>query len=130
MGVISSTSPERDLVTFLTSYPEEMAFGDAEPGEILDRYFTADFEYYNDGVLLDRERLIAHVRPVRTNVVGVRVDVHEALVSGDRIAARYTLHADTRKSGVLVTEVCMFGHLALDGRIHRVDQITRIVPEA
>jgi hypothetical protein len=42
----------------LTSYVQEMAFGDEDPGVILDRYHTPDFEWYNDGHRLDRENLI------------------------------------------------------------------------
>jgi hypothetical protein len=105
-----------------------VTFGDEDPGTVIDRYFADGFAYYNDGVLLDRERLLAHVRPARKNALAVRGDVHDALVQGDRLAARYTLHATMRKGQVLSTEVHMFGRLAPDGRISSVDQITRIPP--
>lgn len=128
MAVIAGTDPERDLVAFLTRYPEELALGDEDAGTVIDRYFADGFAYYNDGVLLDRDRLIAHARPARKNARAVRVDVHDALVQGDRLAARYTLHATMRQGQVLSTEVHMFGHLTPDGRIARVDQITRTLP--
>jgi hypothetical protein len=129
MATVSGMTPGRDLVAYLTSYPEEMAFGEDEPASILDRYCTPDFEQYNDGLRLDRDRLIAHVRPVRKNATSVRTDVQEALVSGDRVAARYTLEATMRKGRVVVTEIYMFGQLAPDGRLRRIDQITRTVRE-
>lgn len=47
--------------------------------------------------------------------------MHDALVQGDRLAARYTLHATMRKGQVLSTKVHMFGRPAPDGRISRVD---------
>jgi hypothetical protein len=124
----SAVPPGRDLAGYLTSYPIEMAFGNEEPGAVLDRYCTPDFEQYNDGIRLDRERLIAHVRPVRRTVTSVQTHVHDALTTGDRVAARYTMEAATRKGGVVVTEIYMFGRLAPDGRLRRIDQITRTVP--
>ncbi|MER5322886.1 nuclear transport factor 2 family protein [Streptosporangium roseum] len=124
-----STDLEQKLTAFLTSLPDELAFGDEDPGVVLDRYYVPDFEYYNDGILLDRQRLIDHVRPTRKNVVSCRVEVHETLLAADRAAARYTLHAVMRKGKTLVTQVYMFGQLAPDGRMRRIDSITRVVPE-
>ncbi|MFE3261817.1 nuclear transport factor 2 family protein [Nocardia sp. NPDC059091] len=115
-----------DLTEFLVSYPQEMAFGDGDPGAILDRYFVPDFEYRNDGFRMDRERLVAHARPARKNVTKLSVEVHRAQLSGERISARYTLRAEMRSGAVLVTEAYLFGRLAADGRIQDVDQVTRV----
>jgi hypothetical protein len=127
MAAISGLTPGRDLVAYLTSYPEEMVFGDEEPATVLDRYHTPDFEQYNDGLRLDRDKLIAHVRPARKNATSLRTRVHEALVIGDRVGARYTLEAVMRNERTITTEIYMFGHLAPDGRLRRIDQITRTV---
>jgi hypothetical protein len=62
-------------------------------------------------------------------VVSVRTDVDEALVSGARVAARYTLEATMRKGRVVTTEIYMFGSLAPAGRLRRIDQITGSVPD-
>jgi hypothetical protein len=48
-------------------------------------------------------------------------------VSGDRIAARYTLHAESRKGRAVETEIYMLGELDESGRPRRIDQITRDV---
>ena len=120
------TTPAEDLAGYLTRYPEELAFGTEDPEAVLDRYHTPDLEYCNDGTVLSRDALLAHVRPVRKRATAVRVDVHEAVVTGDRVAARYTLTATMRKGGELATEIYMFGRLAADGRISRIDQLTRI----
>jgi hypothetical protein len=58
-------------------------------------------------------------------VTGCDLDIHEVLVCGDRVAARYTLHAQTRGRDI-VTEIHMFGQLAPDGRLRRIDQLTRV----
>jgi ketosteroid isomerase-like protein len=118
-------TPAQDLVRYLERFPEEMGLSDDDPYAVLDRYCTPDFEYWNDGIRLDRERLIAHARPARRNAIDVRVEVHDALVAGDRVAARYTLRASLRKGRVVATEICMVGHLAPDGRLRRIDQLTR-----
>lgn len=118
--------PRDDLAGYLRSYVQEMAFGDEEPDVVMDRYHTPDIAWHSDGLHLDRERLAAHARPVRRTVTRCEVDVHDALVEGDRAAARYTLIALTRGRHI-VTEIHMFGRLAPDGRLRRVDQLTRIV---
>ncbi|WP_196054552.1 nuclear transport factor 2 family protein [Nocardia aurantiaca] len=119
---------ESDLHEYLTTYPHEMAFGADDPGVLVDRWFTPDIDYRNDGFHLDRHALVAHARPARKNAESVRVEVHRALLSGDAIAAHYTLYATLRSSGPTATEICMIGRLADDGRIAEVDQLTRSVP--
>ncbi|MFR9775640.1 nuclear transport factor 2 family protein [Micromonospora sp. MS34] len=126
MSTDSSPSPRDDLTNYLRAYVQEIAFGDEDPGVVTDRYHTPDIAWYSDGLHLDRERLTAHARPVRRTVTRCEVDVHEALVCGDRVAARYTLIALSRGRDV-ITEIHMFGQLAPDGRLRRVDQLTRII---
>lgn len=126
----TSLLPKNDLATYLAAYPEEMALSDEDPGAVLDRYHTPDFVHCNDGITFDRDRLIAHARPARKNATSIRVEVHEALVSGDRVAARYTLTAALRAGQVVVTEIYMFGQLVEDGRLRRIDSITRTPREA
>ena len=115
---------KEELETYLVSYVEEMAFGEDDPAAVLDRYHAPELEWRNDGRLLERDGLIAHARPARRNVIACRVEVHDALVDGDRIAARYTLHAELAK-GSVSTEIHMFGQVGADGRISRIDQLTR-----
>lgn len=111
---------------FLTVLPRELAFTDEDPGAIIDRYYAPGFEHRNDGLLLDRERLVAHVGPARKNVRAIEIDVHETLLAGDRMAARYTMRAVTRKGRTLVTEIYLFAELTADGLVRRVDGINRI----
>ncbi|GAB3208185.1 nuclear transport factor 2 family protein [Nocardia tengchongensis] len=121
---------ESDLHEYLTTYPHEMAFGADEPAAVVDRWFTPDIDYRTDGLHLTRQALVVHARPARKNAESVRVHVHHALLSGDSIAAHYTLFATLRTTGPTATEICMVGRLAPDGRIARIDQLTRSVPVA
>ncbi len=114
-----------DLVRYLVQYPEEVTFGDEPPETVLDRYHTRDHVLVNDGIVLDRQRLLAHVGPARKRTSAVVVEVKDALVAGDRVAARYVLTAHLRKGSVIATEIHMFGTLAPDGRLRRIDQLTR-----
>jgi len=116
-----------DLADYLRRYPQELVFGDEDPGTVLDRYHVPDYELVNAGLVLDRERLLAHARPARKNAVAVTVDVQEALVDGDRVAARYQLDATMRNGTTIATQIYMFGRLAADGRLAHVDQATRIL---
>jgi hypothetical protein len=116
-----------DLSDYLVRYPQEVAFGDEEPTAVLDRYHCPEFELWNDGLLLDRDRLLAHMRPARRNATAISTEVHQALVYGDRVAARYTLTATLRRGAVVATEIAAFGRLSPDGRLRRLDQLTRVV---
>ncbi|MEU5941740.1 nuclear transport factor 2 family protein [Micromonospora sp. NPDC047548] len=119
--------PDSDLAGYLRSYVQEMAFSQEDPGVVLDRYHTPDVVWFNDGLRLDRQRLIDHARPARRTVSTCRLDIHDTLTCGDRIAARYTLHAVARGRPV-ASDIHLFGRLAPDGRLHRVDTLTRTLP--
>jgi hypothetical protein len=56
-----------------------------------------DLVLRNDGAPLDRMRLLADVQVGRRNAAQVDVQVHDALTSGEQVAARYTLTAVVRK---------------------------------
>jgi hypothetical protein len=116
-----------NVATYLTRYPQEITFGQEDPGAVFDRYHTPDFVMCSDGIALDRDRLLAHVRPARKRAKGVHVEVHETMTTTDRVAARYTLTADMASGSSIATEIYMFGQRAADGRLRRVDQITRDV---
>ncbi|MEV6844608.1 nuclear transport factor 2 family protein [Actinoplanes sp. NPDC051411] len=119
--------PGDDLAGYLTRYPQEVSFGDEEPAAVFRRYHTDDFVLRNDGIDLDRDRLLAHVRSGRRNVEEINVEVHQTLTSGSRVAGRYTLTAVMRRGQVIATEIYMFGEVTADGRLHRVEQLSRDV---
>ncbi|MEV4198341.1 nuclear transport factor 2 family protein [Micromonospora globbae] len=121
-------TPRTDLTSYLIRYPQEAGLGDEDPATVLDRYHTPDYELVNDGVLLDRKRLLDHIRPARKRAAGLRVEVEQALVDGDQVAARYRLIAELRKGSTITTEIYMFGELSADGRLRRAVQATRTVP--
>ena len=116
-----------DFHAFLTRLPHELAFSREDPATVLDRYYTPEIEYHNDGIALDRRRLIDHVGPARKNTRELNIEVHETLLDGDRAAARYTMTVLNRKDKTLRIEIYLFARLAPDGRVHRVDSITRTV---
>jgi hypothetical protein len=116
-----------NVATYLSQYPQEVAFGEEDAGIVFDRYHTPDFVMCNDGMHLDRDKLLAHVRPARKRAKGVRVEVHGTMSTADQVAARYTLTAEMATGNTIATEIYMFGQLSADGRLRRVDQITRDV---
>ncbi|QYG91403.1 nuclear transport factor 2 family protein [Iamia sp. SCSIO 61187] len=122
---MSEITTAEDLATYLRDYPEAMALSDADPADVLDRHHTPDLVWVTDGTVLDRDRLIAHARPARRNARSSSVEVHDAIVDGSTVAARYTMRVGRRKGPDVVVEVVMLGHLAPDGRLRRIDQLTR-----
>jgi hypothetical protein len=123
---MSDLSAREFIADFYESFTREVV-GDDDAATIVDRYYTPDIEQIADGITLDRQRLIDHLRPVRKNVVACRYDVHEAIRTGDQVAARFTIHAEMRRGRTISTEVYLFGELAPDGRMRRTTQATRDV---
>lgn len=122
-----SRPPGDDLIGYLTGYPQELTFGHEDPAAVFERYHTDDFVLRNDGIPLNKERLLAHVRAGRRNATQINVEVHDALISDGRVAARYTLTAVMRRGQVIATEIHMFGQLTADGRLRTVEQLSRDV---
>ncbi|MFI6073937.1 hypothetical protein ACIA5C_20420 [Actinoplanes sp. NPDC051343] len=122
-----SGTPGDDLIGYLTRYPQELTFGHQDPAAVFGRYHIDDFVLRNDGILLDKMRLLAHVKAGRRNATQINVEVHDALMSGAQVAARYTLTATMRRGQVIATEIHMFGQLDPDGRLRSVEQLSRDV---
>ena len=122
-------TPRADLAGYLVRYPQEAGIGAEDPATVLDRYHTPDYELLSDGVRLDRQRLLDHIGPARKRAAALQVDVEQALVDGDEVAARYRLTAELAKGGVIATEIYLFGTLAPDGRLRRAVQVTRTLAD-
>jgi hypothetical protein len=112
---------------FFTQFAEQVVRGEEDPSLAMDRFYTPDIVQVSDGIRLDRDRLLAHIRPARKNLRSFSIEVFEAIASGDRLAARFAFRAELRK-GTISTEVCLFAELAPDGRIRRTHQLTRSLP--
>ncbi|MDL4775808.1 nuclear transport factor 2 family protein [Actinomadura xylanilytica] len=127
MTPFHGTDPKKFIADFHTSFHDELVDGDEDTGVIVDRYHTPDIVQIADGHRMDREKLIAHARPVRKNRPSGVWEVHEAVANGDRIAARSTLHV-TNRNRKLTLEVYFFGQFTPDGRMRRGHSLTRTVP--
>ncbi|TDC99918.1 nuclear transport factor 2 family protein [Nonomuraea deserti] len=123
----SDSDPKEFITAFFTSFSEDLLRDDEDPASIVDRYHTTDIIEIADGHRMDRDKLIAHTRPVRKNRPSSRMEVHEAVADGDRIAARYTLHVQQREKEFAM-EVYFFGQFTDDGRMRRAHMLTRTVP--
>ncbi|WP_188196535.1 nuclear transport factor 2 family protein [Nonomuraea sp. SYSU D8015] len=127
MRPVNDTDPHRFIADFFTSFTDELLRSDEDAALIVDRYHTVDIVQVADGHRIDRDKLIAHTRPVRKNRPSSRIEVHEAVADGDTIAARYTLHVSQRGKAFGI-EVYFFGRFAPDGRMRQAHLLTRSVP--
>jgi hypothetical protein len=123
--LLGARTPEQFITDFYTSFTEAVVRSGESPSVLMDRYFTTDVVQYADGLRLDRDRLLAHLRPVRRNLTGFRIETHEAVADGCRIAARFTIHARLRKGGPVATRVHLFAEFTPGGRLRRAEQLTR-----
>ncbi|MFI6288761.1 nuclear transport factor 2 family protein [Streptomyces sp. NPDC051018] len=126
MSILSVNDPKQFIADFFTGFTADLLRDEEDPAVIVDRYHTPDIIQVADGHAMDRGKLIAHTRPVRKNRPDSRVEVHEAHLTGDRLAARYTLHVRNRGTDLTI-EVCFFGQFASDGRMRSSHMLTRTV---
>lgn len=120
-----TTTPEQFIADFFTSFTEAVVRGSEDPADIMARFYTRDVVQIADGIRLDWDRLAAHLRPVRRNLTAFRFEVHEAQADGNRITARFTIHARMRKGGPVTTEVRMVADFTPEGLLRRAEQRTR-----
>jgi len=129
----ASSQPGETTAAYLSRVLSEVCFG-SEAGfpldATLDRYFSPDFRQCVDGVSLSRAEFAQHIRLLRQRLRSGRIEVIEALRDGRRIADRHTVHAWRHDGGEVRAEVLLFGELAADGRICRVDEVTRLLAGA
>lgn len=124
MSRLDSADPKRFIADFFTSFTDDLLNSEEDAELVVDRYHTPDVVQIADGNRIDRDKLVAHTRPVRRNRPTSRVDVHEALANGDRIAARYTLHVVSRNKSLAI-DVHFFGRFTPDGRMREAHLLTR-----
>ncbi len=128
-----ATPADDDLKRFLAAALTEVCFGDEARHPLLatvDRYFAPDYRQRVDGETLTRAEFVDHIRHLRQRVAGGRIEVIEALRQGDRIADRHLVFATKPDGSEVRAEVYLFGELAADGRIRRVDEVTRMLAGA
>ncbi|MGW7051187.1 nuclear transport factor 2 family protein [Streptomyces sp. NPDC054887] len=130
MRFLDAKPPEQFVADFFTTFTEAAVHGSEEAADLMARYYTRDVVQVSDGVRLDWNRLVAHLRPLRRNLTAFRFEVHEALADRGRIAARFTIHARLRKGGPVSTRVHMFAEFTPDGLLRRAEQLTRTVDPA
>ncbi|MCP2329585.1 hypothetical protein HDA40_008092 [Hamadaea flava] len=120
-------SPERFVADFFTGLTEQVVLADTDTAEAMARFFAPDIVQISDGIHLDWDKLLAHMRPARKTLTGGRfsVEVHEAVASGDTVATRFTLRVVSGKGRRIDTEVFMFASFTPDGRMTRSRQLTR-----
>ncbi|MFD0419898.1 nuclear transport factor 2 family protein [Streptomyces sp. NPDC127108] len=131
MKPLAQSTPEQFITDFFTTFHEQVVRGDHDPAPAMARFYTPEIMMVSDGIRLDWDRLLAHIRPVRKNLAAddeARFEVHEAIADGDRIAARLTIHAATRKKRV-ATEVMAFYTFTPDGRMTESHGFSRIVAD-
>ncbi|UED85368.1 nuclear transport factor 2 family protein [Streptomyces profundus] len=123
-------APKHFLEEFYASFNREIASEEADPEVVVDQYYTPDCVQTTDGIPMDRARLLAHLSPVGkllSTAREERVEVHEALADGSRIAARITIRVTPAEGEPIVMEVQMIGELSEDGRFRRTHGLTRDV---
>jgi hypothetical protein len=121
---------DQDLATFITTALGEVCFGEerTHPLEaMIERYFSPDYQQCTDGETTDRAGFVAHVRTLRSLVGEGRIEVLEALRVGERIADRHRVTLTKSDGSTSQIEAYLFGTLAPDGRLRRVDEVTRVV---
>jgi hypothetical protein len=121
---------QADPAAFVETVLTEVCFGDerTHPAEAtIDRYFTPDYQQRTDGQLTSRDDFARHIRALRALAAQGSVTVREVLLDGNRIADRHEVTVTRQDGTTSRIEVYLFGELASDGRLRRVDEISRVI---
>jgi hypothetical protein len=119
-----------DPATFIETALAEVCFGDegSHPLEAtIDAYFTPDYQQRTDGELTGRDAFTRHIRALRALAADGSVRVREVVREGNRIADRHEVTVTKWDGSTSRVEVYLFGEFASDGRLRRVDEISRVI---
>lgn len=120
-------SLDDDPAAFVETALNEVCFGDDQHHPLeatIDRYFAPDYRQYTDGEVTDRDGFAAHIAALRALTVAGRIEVLEIVRQGNRIADRHEVTVTRRDGTTSRMEIYLFGELAADGRLRRVDEIS------
>ncbi|QEU90411.1 hypothetical protein [Streptomyces kanamyceticus] len=126
MDATITADPRAFLEKLYNNFQHEL-FSEEDAGEVIDRYYAPGFLQVSDGIKIDRDRLIKHIRPVKKSVVSGSYEVLQAVMDGNRLAARFVIRAVTKRGEETENDVHMFCEMTDDGRFVHIDQITRSV---
>jgi hypothetical protein len=119
-----------DPAAFIENVLAEVCFGreDSHPLEsTIDRYFTPDYTQRTDGEIASRAGFAEHIAALRALTAHGSVTVCEVVVDGNRIADRHEVTVTRHDGSTSQLEVYLFGEVGSDGRLRRVDEITRAI---
>lgn len=118
------------LKGFLATVLSEVSFGSDQQcplKETINCYFTLDHQQRVNGKVLNYDQFVDHIRHLRTHVASGRIEIVEALREGNRITDRHRVHITKSDGSAIQLEVFLFGELAADGRICRMDEVSRVI---
>jgi hypothetical protein len=119
-----------DKAAFIETALADVCFGreDSHPlAPTIDRYFTPDYTQRTDGETTDRAGFAEHIAALRALTAHGSVTVREVVTDGTRIADRHEVSVTRHDGSTSRFEVYLFGEFASDGRLRRVDEITRAI---
>lgn len=96
----------------------------------LERHFTDDFRQCSDGHWIDRAAVAEQFRQLRTMVTEARIEVLDELEQGPHYAERHVITVVRPDGSTAAQEVYVFARIAHDGRIARLEELTRPVQAA
>lgn len=130
MGVFDDIDPQQFIADFHQRFHDAVVGSDDDLAAIVDRFHTPEVVQIADGNPMDRDKLIAHLGPIRRKAPSTRIEVEDALADGDRLAARYRMYVERPGTDDtidhLVITVHTFNRYAADGRLRRADILTRV----
>lgn len=92
-------------------------------GDVLDRYYDADYTHRSEGVVLSRREFEAMVAGARTQVVsGSAVVVDELMIDGT-YAERHRFRVNFIDGRVENREIAVFGLIGDDGRFLHLSEV-------
>ncbi|MCF8604244.1 nuclear transport factor 2 family protein [Gordonia sp. HY442] len=95
--------------------------------EAVSRHFTENYRQRTDGDWDDRAGFVQHIAHLRSIVSNVEISILDELQTTNRYADHHIAHITKRDGTEVLQEVYLFGHVADDGRLEQVEEVTMML---
>jgi hypothetical protein len=98
-------------------------------GDVVDRYYNADYTHRTGGVVLNRSEFQAMVAGARTQIARGSGVVVDELRDGSAYAERHRFRVEFIDGTVQNREIAIFGTVGEDGRFEHLSEVGFALPD-
>ena len=119
------SAPSDHNKTLLKQMFREMFESDSFDERVIDRYFSPKYVQHADGVTLDFNAFVDHVRELKRTVAKLEVTFEQMVAEGDKVMEIHRVTGEKRDGSKFTARLMSFW-LIEDGKIVLCDELSRL----